>query len=451
MGNLNNIKESLMNRYLKLFLLILFPFAILQANDKDNENKALIMKLYRSGVEDAPAVLEEVLKLEIPKETVQQVLQKRVAKAQKDFDFELQRVNSSFRYIQNEKSVDSYLKNIEEWDKNTKEAMSFIFNDTKYAVPPKAMTGWIAGEDIQPNQAIVEGMVENCVVMYNAHEAVLAKLLGVKAKTQRSPGGGSFAKLLQGGQLNETDQRQVRVLSYKFTDIGAGLVKAIPKWQKMYKSYKSASDALNKEIIVAQKGGVEIKLSTNSDTLTEAILALFSEETDYALKLSSSFDEKKKRLFNIVIKRYLLSKSLNPKGEWSKQEIEILALNNLYRLSMGLNPLIGNENIQKAATGHTQYQLKNGMGHYQKFPETKGPMDRARKAGYTGNGYAENVSQGIGTEVIWRWRCDAGHHRNLINPNSRASGISSKGTISTFNAGNKAEDEQLDKIYSIAK
>ena len=90
-----------------------------------------------------------------------------------------------------------------------------------------------------PNQAIVEGMVENCVSMYNDHEADLAKLVGVKARTQKSPGGGSYYKQLKAGQLKEPDQRQVRILSYRFTDMGSGLVKAIPKWEKLYNSYKS--------------------------------------------------------------------------------------------------------------------------------------------------------------------------------------------------------------------
>ena len=123
--------------------------------------------------------------------------------------------------------------------------MGFIFDDSKYAVPAKAKTGWISGADIQPNQAIVEGMVELCVGMYNVHETSLAKLLGVKARNQRSPGGGKFAKLLEKGKLKEPDERQIGILTYKFTDMSKSLARAAPKWQKLYKTYKSAEDKLN--------------------------------------------------------------------------------------------------------------------------------------------------------------------------------------------------------------
>ena len=437
-----------MLRYLTLFLFALFPFTILNAADID---KALLIKLYTSKIDAAEGLLDQLSKSEVPKEEIHKVLQKRLDKAKRNLGYQTKRVNSTLKYLQSEKAVDSYLKKVDEWEEKTEETMGFIFDDSKYAVPAKAKTGWISGVDIQPNQAIVEGMVESCVGMYNVHEASLAKLLGVKSRNQRSPGGGRFAKLLEKGKLKEPDERQIDILSYKFTDMAGSLAKASPKWQKAYKTYKSVEDKLKKEIGLAKKGGLEIKDITKPAPLIEAVIALFSEDIDHALKLSASLDTKKSRLFKIVLRRYLLFRSLKPEGDWSKQETEILALNNLYRLSMDLNPVCGNENIQKCAIGHTKYQNKHGMGHYQKEAETKTPMDRAKKAGYTGRGMAENVSQGTGTEVIWRWRSDAGHHRNLIRPNSRAAGISSKGGISTFNVGPSVEKTELDKLYSLTK
>ena len=121
----------------------------------------------------------------------------------------------------------------------------------------------------------------------------------------------------------------------------------------------------------------------------------------------------------------------------------MMHLLNLYRLSLSLDPLVANPKLHAAAKEHSQWQARRGqITHVRPEPDKRTVWHRCRAQGYRG-AWGENIAAYPGTDAIWAWRSDAGHHRSLLSPSFRAAGIGQAGQFATYNAGGTIEDAGL--------
>jgi uncharacterized protein YkwD len=281
--------------------------------------------------------------------------------------------------------------------------------------PPPANMPFSPG-DLQVNQAPVEGRIEATIELWNEQEIVLGKLLGINARGNKSAGGGGYAAKVAKGKLPDPCEEIVPMQQYKFVEILDGLERSVPLWQSALAKYVAIRDRLVADSKLA--GMLELKLPEppKPDPLAYALHHLFADKVEEALKKAAELDETGKTLFATLGERYLLFRSSKPDGDWNKAETGALVLLNLYRLALGLKPLLGNQHIQAAAVDHSLYQAKNGMNHGENIPEKATPDKRVHLAGYKGGGICENcASTNDPVKAIWMWRMDSGHHKNLLN------------------------------------
>jgi uncharacterized protein YkwD len=107
---------------------------------------------------------------------------------------------------------------------------------------------------------------------------------------------------------------------------------------------------------------------------------------------------------------------LNPKAALT----EVNAL----RARNGLNPLVLDERLSRAAAMQSTYQAsRTSIGHY--GPDGSKPRDRALRAGYRPRIAAENVAAGHKSfsDVMRSWERSSGHRRNLLRPNVTSAGF----------------------------
>lgn len=89
----------------------------------------------------------------------------------------------------------------------------------------------------------------------------------------------------------------------------------------------------------------------------------------------------------------------------------VIALANQERANHGLQPLEWNEQLFKAAQGHSQ-NMANGD-----FFEHGDPVKRARDEGYPSDYVGENIAVGSPTpeKVMAQWMKSPGHRNNILS------------------------------------
>lgn len=115
-------------------------------------------------------------------------------------------------------------------------------------------------------------------------------------------------------------------------------------------------------------------------------------------------------------------------------------ITNEYRIMMGKKALKLDDNLTKAARGHSQYMASSGKfahvipGH----PDGASPGDRAKKQGYNA-GTGENIFMGGATpqQAFKAWYNSSGHHRNMLRDMWKSMGAGHSGRHWTQLFGSK--------------
>jgi uncharacterized protein YkwD len=216
------------------------------------------------------------------------------------------------------------------------------------------------------------------------------------------------------------------------------------RFGRSYAKFRTAWTLLEAEIALAKATGYQ-PAKIIIPPLPLAVSALFAGEHKDAVAYAPTAGTNDGKLFGLFVTHYLYAKSLVKPKTWSKSEHDALKVNNLYRMSIGLHPMLHDEKLHECAKNHSLYQKKNGLGHFQKSKDMRTVRDRTRKAGYNA-GATENCSSGSLKAAVWSWRSDAGHHRNLIRKQSQVIGISTAG-YPTHNTGFRCQDAGLQGLF----
>ncbi|MBE9213359.1 MAG: CAP domain-containing protein [Richelia sp. RM2_1_2] len=98
---------------------------------------------------------------------------------------------------------------------------------------------------------------------------------------------------------------------------------------------------------------------------------------------------------------------------------QVIALTNQERANHGLGALEWNEQLFKAAQGHSQ-----NMAHGDFF-EHGDPVKRAREEGYPSSFVGENIAAGRPTPeaVMQQWLNSPGHRNNILSPDYTEIGV----------------------------
>ena len=102
----------------------------------------------------------------------------------------------------------------------------------------------------------------------------------------------------------------------------------------------------------------------------------------------------------------------------------MLAAINDVRRERGLEPLVAEESLMRAAQAHARDMALNGfVGH--RGSDGAGLEGRLARAGYPYRRVAENVAAGTETPeaTVAGWMDSAGHRRNILSPGLREAGI----------------------------
>jgi serralysin len=106
-------------------------------------------------------------------------------------------------------------------------------------------------------------------------------------------------------------------------------------------------------------------------------------------------------------------------------EQQVIELTNQERQANGLAPLRPNENLAKAAAGHSQAMASEGFFAHQNPKDNSDVGVRARRVAYNWNYIGENIALGSPTpqRVVAGWMNSPGHRANILNPEFREIGI----------------------------
>ena len=359
------------------------------------------------------------------------------------------KVDAPFKKITAPAAMTAFMKNHDQWARTAKDALAYIFDDRKYPVPEKAKTGWIPGRDIQTNQAIVEGRVQNTIAQWNRLGADFLSLMDVPVQPVGSPGQSGLGPEVEKGLITEPDNRKMGILTYNILDPSAGSASLVKNLSAPYNHYAETLKYYNLCEDLAKKAGIDAGERPEPSALAISASALCAGDFQTAEMKRPAKNSGQAAIFTLIGNMYLLSRSTSLEGDWKDSEQQVLLLSNLYRLAFGLSPMQGNRHIQAAAIEHSQWQKSHKqMTHYRPEKAMATFANRMSAAQYAGPGCTENISGYSGAAAFWTWRSDAGHHRNLIRTQSRAAGIAGRGML-TYDTGGSTENEGLDKAYSI--
>jgi len=327
------------------------------------------------------------------------------------------------------------------------EVLKFAFDHGKYPVPTAPGGGWRPGKYYQKGQVLLEGRVEVAIGIFNQVECELVGAFGVKL-APKPPGGGGFAKDYLRGELREP-QTACPILTYNLVD-------CVPAWSQIggfyagwYRALRQAEAAYDRAAAMAVEAGIDAAAkSSKLPGLVLATAAVFSGDAELALKHRPA-DGDERKLFDILVRRYVLVRNARQRGKWSPADKAPLRQLNLYRLALCLDPLAANDKLHTAALEHSQWMHRNRQaGHGRPERNLRTPTHRCWAQGYRA-AIVENVSAGS-RNPIWSWRADASHHRNLLFGTLRAAGVGRAGRFCTYNAGTLLEDKDLARLLGVS-
>ncbi len=356
-------------------------------------------------------------------------------------------LTSAFGILKKKKDMDKVIKYLDQLQKASADLFDYAFDDANYAVPAKAHTGWYPGKDYQKNQIFVEARVEIAVGIYNRLEAALTKCFGKAAKAPKYPGGGNFAKAFRKGELKDNG-KALRILQYRFTNGTATWSKFAKTIAKKYKKYRKALSDYNTARELADQAGVESAVQVVPPApLALAAAAVFSGDYEAAADAMPEAGTPEGRVFDLLVDRHIILRNQEIMKQWERAGRKVFELNNLYRMAVGARPLLANKKIYAATKEHSEWQAAhNKMSHSRPDAKHKTFAERLRLQGYAHPG-GENISMVSGINCEWAWRCDAGHHRDLISKDFLAGAMCAVGQYTTYNTGRAFDNEGLDKVW----
>ena len=311
-----------MTRFSRLAVAMLLSVSVALGGDElTDEHKKLLSSYVRTtNIESAKGYLKKLRDANCPKEMIRKAAAKRLAQVQERMDRACRDLASPFKKIADEKSAKKFVADMDAWQKSAAEAMDFMFDNSTYSVPAKARTGWTPGVDIQTNQAIVEGLVEETIEKWNPLEREFARLLGYTASGSRSAGGAGFAKKLKRERdpLKKLAQVRIPILQYKLADPSRGFGRFVKKVAGGHKRFQGRLATYKEEAGLALSGGAKLPPLKISG-LAYATTAVFAEDYVVAATLKPAPDSLNGKMYALLVQRYLLLKSLEfpPRSGWS--------------------------------------------------------------------------------------------------------------------------------------
>lgn len=361
--------------------------------------------------------------------------------------------------------------------------LRFAFDDKQYAVPAKAHTGWVPGVDIQPGQEAMEKRYAAAYARYETlqaqqHACLLALIAALEPGAEqpyvRNPQPPlppylqkieqmrqSVARpIAQGGRL--PDSRPVVMYALLAPDrTAAELLKLLREraqglrmvahkidqlrgWQAELtpSNRRAAGPAATDRSAPAGLPNDDERLATQPfadlPPPVLALVALAEEQYELASRQANGVMPAGFGAFwqslcdHAALVHNAAQPDLREHEQWGLREI------NLYRLSLGLRPLIHNDRLQTTAQKHGERMRdRKFFGHFDPDADRKTPQLRAWREGYVGI-TGENIAGGQdGWRSLWRWRSDAGHHRVMILPYFCEAGLAEVSDNETLNTGAK--------------
>lgn len=108
---------------------------------------------------------------------------------------------------------------------------------------------------------------------------------------------------------------------------------------------------------------------------------------------------------------------------------EFVDLMNAHRTSMGLNPLVWDDQVAAVAQAHSEDMVARQFFSHTNL-DGESPFDRLTAAGITYLSAGENIAYGYPTaeSVLAAWLGSSGHRANIENPNYTHHGVGLEGT-----------------------
>lgn len=347
-------------------------------------------------------------------------VQQRVAGARKNLE-------SLTRFLTEKAKVDLLTKTFEEHHKLAADAHAFLYDNTKYAIPAKAFSGWNPYKDIQPGHEDMEKLVEPTVAKYGELMTLLTAAMGTRPETVGSAKG---------------NKQAAHIRFYTLASALSTFEQWTPQFKVKYEAYQKARE----ELASTQTPDTdETKLTALLQALGELASGRYAEAKSAGAALSGL----EKEFFRTVCEYEVLRwnrVNLHGHDANTQKGIEVM---NLYRMSIDLRPLAHHPKLREMAQDFAQEQnTKKFFGHvHPSDPTRKNFGDRAKRVGYTA-GTSENCASFGGDCVnsVWMWRTDAGHHRGMIGKSFNEVGL---GAVSTavLNPGNGKESEVLKLFF----
>lgn len=287
-------------------------------------------------------------------------------------------------------------------------ALQYLFDDSKYAIPAKAYSGWIPGKDTQPGYEEAERLVNAAATKHNELVTCLAQVMRAIPQTfgDRQP------------TLKPWSNPVPKVPAYGICAVPAVFDPLLAAFDKEYKTYQAARVKL--ETLKA----ADTEKSADRP-LYRALGALAAGRFDEARKAGATLQGAEAVFFRLACQHRALAWNASNLQGRSSIEAEAIRIMNLYRIALGLHPLAHNEKLHKVASDYLQQMDKlNFMAHvHPRDPERKTLGARGKRLGYPDISGECLSSSGKGNNEIWEWRADAGHHRIMIGSDDYEVGL----------------------------
>jgi uncharacterized protein YkwD len=137
-------------------------------------------------------------------------------------------------------------------------------------------------------------------------------------------------------------------------------------------------------------------------------------EEDFLVHAAPALTGYERYLFFLCYAREVEAYNLKADPLLSQEFLEAVAINNQYRVSLGVSPYQIHSALNRAIREHLE--TMEGFTHTGWAPELHTPTHRAIRAGYGARKVGENLGMFDIIKGMENWKWDGGHHRNLLNP-----------------------------------
>ncbi|MCZ7647274.1 MAG: CAP domain-containing protein [Planctomycetota bacterium] len=339
----------------------------------------------------------------------------------------LKSYDGMFRFLGEKAKAERLVQEYEALGKLSEAARGFLFDNSKYAIPAKAFSGWNPYKDVQPGHEDMEALVGPSVDKFNELTNLLTAAMGTRAETV----GRSGAK-----------NKAAHIRFYTLQSALGTFDQWLPQLKQRYEAYQKAREEMGK---LGAEDTDETKLAALGKALGELASGRYAEAKAAGAGLSGLEAEFFRTVCDYEVLRW---NRANPCGHDANAAKGVETMN-LYRMSLNIRPMAHHPKLREMAQDFANEQAtKKFFGHVHPSDETRKTYnDRAKRVGYAGVASENCASFGSDTAYsVWMWRTDAGHHRGMITPAFTEVGL---GVVSTavLNVGKGKESEVLKLIY----